>query len=112
MNYKIKSSTHWQQTWKLPVNSTLNWFETTEKHAPINLGGSGGRSSSSSSSDFHKYADDTELSKSSTPDQFNSAQKSIENCIDDVLSWMNGNKLKLNTDKTEVMKKYIQFLYL
>ena len=35
--------------------------------------------------DFHKYADDTELSKSSTPDQFNSAQKSIENCIN--LGW-------------------------
>ena len=27
----------------------------------------------------------------------------IQTCIDDVLLWMNSNKLKLNTDKTEVM---------
>ena len=26
-----------------------------------------------------------------------------QTCIDDVLLWMNSNKLKLNTDKTEVM---------
>ena len=28
---------------------------------------------------------------------------SIQTCVDDVLFWMNRNKLKLNTDKTEVM---------
>ena len=30
-------------------------------------------------------------------------QSCIQTCIDDVLRWMNSNKLKLNTDKTEVM---------
>ena len=53
--------------------------------------------------DYHKYADDTELSKSASPDQFLSVQSCIQTCIDDVLLWMNSNKLKLNTDKTEVM---------
>ena len=53
--------------------------------------------------DYHKYAEDTELSKSAAPDQFLSVQSCIQTCIDDVLLWMNSNKLKLNTDKTEVM---------
>ena len=53
--------------------------------------------------DYHKYADDTELSKSAPPDQFLSVQSCIQTCIDDVLLWMKSNKLKLNTDKTEVM---------
>ena len=50
-----------------------------------------------------KYADDTKLSKGASPDQFNSVQSCIQTCIDDVLIWMSSNKLKLNTDKTEVM---------
>ena len=53
--------------------------------------------------DYHKYADDTELSKGASPDQFNSVQSCIQTCIGDFLIWMNSNKLKLNTDKTEVM---------
>ena len=53
--------------------------------------------------DYHKYADDTELSKGASPDQFHSVQSCIQTCIVDVLIWMNSNKLKLNTDKTEVM---------
>jgi hypothetical protein len=52
---------------------------------------------------FHKYADDTELSKSAPPEDFCSVQADIQSCIVDVLSWMNSNKLKLNTDKTELM---------
>ena len=52
--------------------------------------------------DFHKYADDTELSQSAPPDEFYSVQTSIQTCIEDVLSWMNSSKLMLNTDKTEV----------
>ena len=53
--------------------------------------------------DYHKYADDTELSKSAPADQFLSVQSCIQICIDDVLLWLNSNKLKLNTDKTGVM---------
>ena len=44
--------------------------------------------------DYHKYADDTELSKSAPPDQFLSVQACIQTCIDDVLLWVNSNKLK------------------
>ena len=50
--------------------------------------------------DYHKHADDTELSKDASPDQFDSVQSCIQTCIGDVLIWMNSNKLKLNTDKT------------
>ena len=49
--------------------------------------------------DYHKYADDTELSKGASPDQFDSVQSCIQTCIGNVLIWMNSNKLKLNTDK-------------
>ena len=48
---------------------------------------------------FRSYS----TSSSSSPDQFLSVQSCIQTCIDDVLLWMNSNKLKLNTDKTEVM---------
>ena len=53
--------------------------------------------------DFHRYADDTELSQSAQPDEFFSFQTDIQTCIEDVLCWMNSNKLMLSTDKTEVM---------
>ena len=52
---------------------------------------------------FHKYADDTELSASATPDNFPNATQTLVNCTNNVLQWMDSNKLKLNTDKTEVM---------
>ena len=52
---------------------------------------------------FHKYADDTEISKSATPELFTSTQTSVQSCIVDILSWMNSNKLMLNPGKTEVM---------
>lgn len=52
---------------------------------------------------FHKYADDTELSKSTHPEQFSTAVEAVQGCVQDVLDWMDSNKLKLNTDKTEVM---------
>ena len=53
--------------------------------------------------DFQKYADDTELSKSAAIEEFPFVQSKIKTCVDDVLSWMNSNKLMLNTDKTEIM---------
>ena len=52
---------------------------------------------------FHKYADDTEISKFSSPESFSSTQTSVQTCIADILSWMNSNKLMLNPGKTEVM---------
>ena len=53
--------------------------------------------------DYHKYADDTGLSKSAPPNQFTSALSCIQTCTDDILLRMNSNKLKLNTGKTEVV---------
>ena len=53
--------------------------------------------------DYQKYADETELSKSAPPDHFLSVQSCIQTCTDDVLLWVNSNKLKWNTIKTEVM---------
>ena len=50
------------------------------------------------SCDYHKYADDTEISDSAPPSDFTSAQSNIQSCISDTLSWMQSNKLKLNTE--------------
>ena len=55
------------------------------------------------SCDYHKYADDTEISDSAPPSDFSSAQSNIQSYINDTLSWMQSNKLKLNTEKTEMM---------
>ena len=55
------------------------------------------------SCDYHKYGDDTEISDSAPPSDFTSAQSHIQSCISDTLSWMQSNKLKLNTEKTEMM---------
>ena len=55
------------------------------------------------SCDYHTYGDDTEISDSAPPSNFTSAQSSIQFCISDTLSWMQSNKLKLNTEKTEMM---------
>ena len=48
--------------------------------------------------DYHKYADDTEISDSAPPSDFTSAQSNIQSCISDTLSWMQSNKLKLSTE--------------
>ena len=52
---------------------------------------------------YQKYADDTEISSSSKPDNFTEALDSLATCTEDVSRWMSQNKLKINTDKTEVM---------
>ena len=51
------------------------------------------------SCDCHKYADETEISDSAPPSDFTSAQSNIRSCMSDTLSWMQSNKLKLNTEK-------------
>ena len=51
------------------------------------------------SCDYHKYADDTELFDSAPPSDFASAQSNIQSCISNTLSWLQNNKLKLNTEK-------------
>ena len=55
------------------------------------------------SCDYHRYADDTEISDSAPPSDFTSAQSNVQSCISDTLSWMQSSKLKLSTEKTEMM---------
>ena len=52
---------------------------------------------------FHKYADDTVVFQSGPPEKFELTKIAIQKCINDILCWMDSNKLMLNTDKTEVM---------
>ena len=49
------------------------------------------------------YADDTQLYTSAHPDNLSSLLLKIQNCCDHVVIWMHENKLKLNSDKTEVL---------
>ena len=51
--------------------------------------------------DYHKYADDTQLSKGAPPDQFQSLLCDIQTCIESLVGWM--YKLKLNAEKTEIL---------
>ena len=53
--------------------------------------------------DHHKYADDTQLLDSDSPENISSVSSKLENCINDVKTWMVSNKLKLNGDKTELL---------
>ena len=50
----------------------------------------------------HRFADDTQLHKSSAPSDFHSLIHDMEQCVDSVGSWMTGNRLKLN-DETEAL---------
>jgi len=54
----------------------------------------------------HFYADDSQIYIAFKPMDSvsqNKAIKRVEHCLSDIVSWMNLNMLKLNTDKTEVM---------
>ena len=53
--------------------------------------------------DYHKYADDTQLSKGALPDQFQSLFCDIQTCTESLVDWMYSNKLKLNAEKTDVL---------
>ena len=48
---------------------------------------------------FHALADDVQCRR----DDVMSAVRRLENCIDYVSHWMSANRLKLNTDKTELL---------
>ena len=53
--------------------------------------------------DYHKYADDTQLSKGAPPGQFRSLLCDIQSCIESLADWMHSNKFKPNAEKTEVL---------
>ena len=55
---------------------------------------------------YHFYADDTQLYLSFKPDDTvskNYALRKIELCLEETLTWMTKNKLKLNSEKTELI---------
>jgi len=49
------------------------------------------------------YDDDTQLYLHGRRDDTTSTVHRLENCIIDVCQWMSANRLKLNTDKTELL---------
>jgi hypothetical protein len=49
----------------------------------------------------HLYADDTQVYGSCSRADVRQLQSS---CVDDIVSWMQSNRLKLNTDKTEMLR--------
>ena len=51
---------------------------------------------------YHKYADDTELTSSSSPSSFPKCKAEISKCTDDIFDWMSANKLKLNREKNRI----------
>ncbi len=56
--------------------------------------------------DAHAFADDNQLNVSFQPDSMSeqlSAVTVLENCIDDIKTWMLNDKLKLNDDKTDFL---------
>ena len=55
---------------------------------------------------YHSFADDSQLLKAANPNSTTSqlrASQALESAIDQVGSWMNDNRLKLNEDKTEFL---------
>ena len=52
---------------------------------------------------YHMYADDSQLYTSFPPDKIENDIYNMEQCIDNVIIWMQANKLKMNNEKTEVM---------
>ena len=54
-------------------------------------------------SDYHYYADDTELYRSETPNNISTLKSNVKVDIEKVGSWMKANKLKMNEEKTELL---------
>ena len=62
--------------------------------------------------DFHLYADDTQLYTTFScddKDDLTTTISRIESCLVDITNWMTTNKLKLNTDKGELLVLYSRF---
>ena len=51
----------------------------------------------------HLYADDTQIYGSTRHSAVNDLERRLSACIDDVYSWMQSNRLQLNTSKTELL---------
>ena len=62
--------------------------------------------------DCHQYADDTQLYTTFScddQDDLTTTISRIESCLVDIINWMTTDKLKLNTDKTELLILYSRF---
>ena len=62
--------------------------------------------------DVHLYADDTQLYTTFScddKDDLTTTVSRIESCLVNITNWMTTNKLKLNTDKTELLILYSRF---
>ena len=62
--------------------------------------------------EFHLYADDTQIYATFTynnSDEMEETKRVIELCLLDLRNWMTINKLKINTDKTELAVFYSKF---
>ena len=51
----------------------------------------------------HSYADDTQIYMSAPANSAPDAARRFSDCVADVNTWMNRNRLKLNTDKTQII---------
>ena len=49
------------------------------------------------------FANDTQLQKSTLPNDVQSLAHDLQSCTDDIKAWMCNNQLKLNQDKTEAI---------
>ena len=49
------------------------------------------------------FADDTQLQKSAPLSEVTNLTKELNACTDDIKTWMTGNQLKLNDDRTEAL---------
>ena len=49
------------------------------------------------------FTDDTQLQKSTPPNDVQSLTHDLQSCTDDIKAWMCNNQLKLNEDKTETI---------
>lgn len=52
---------------------------------------------------YHLYADDTQLYRPISTNDFDLMTDELSKCTDDINKWMNTNKLKMNNDKTELL---------
>ena len=52
---------------------------------------------------YQRFADDTQLQKSTPPNDMQSLTHDLQSCTDDIKAWMSNNQLKLNEDKTEAI---------